>query len=520
MQEIVEIADETESSLEDPFIETTWYLLKKGIPVSMEKPEDGSDSEPKDKKLRDALVGILKADTEADKPKAIATVRAFQELLLLQADVLHHSEKEGWDEATLEVATKELEASPEYEAQTEVFHTVFYSWLKIYFPDKHYPSPKIKHEGALTATDFSIHTSQEMDIRRRAQCDGKTFNGWLMNDQAGAIVYEYKGAPHRVSLALSEDERAAGMAVNYLEKLIRSQDADAVLATEYILRVLAPPPHLPARYAGGWIDFDDVIKKIGWNPQTAKARREMHAQIWSFIKFGERAHIIGKRTGAKYQDGDGNEIDTTIHGAAWRVMKTETPDQPTLYAALETPVRAEIVVSKELTALLTSRYTAQYLMGGEILGAIPGGKPSGAWARVLGVALMSFWRRKPREHTAGTLKPTRRELLDHYAAKVAPYEEVLESGKPGRVIDYWCGAMQILADEGFIERSGEAAISAKTMRDALPRQNWQDAWLDEAVNIAPSAAMRAQIEERIKALPAPKPRDLKKKPRSQKRPKS
>ncbi len=372
-----------------------------------------------------------------------------------------------------------------------------------------------------TVTEFSFQTSQEFNALSLAQCDGKTFAGYMMNEQAGAIIHYRAGSPHQIRMELSEDERTAGLALGYLENLARAQDADAVLATAYILGVLAPPSHLPPRpYAGGWIDFDDVLSKIGWIPRNTKDRRELHGKIWNFVKFGERAQIIGKRTGAKYKDAEGNEIDTTIHGAAWRVMKTETPDPPALYAALETPVRAEIVVSKELTALISNPKTAQYFQCGEVLGAIPGGKPAGAWARVIGLALLSFWRRKPREYDAGILKPTRRELLSHYAAKIAPYDEILASDKPGRAIDYWHGALQILADEGFIARTGEAAITPKAMRDGLPRKNWQDLWLDQSINIEVGTKTKPAFEKVLKSQFALKPRDLKKKPRAKKPTKS
>lgn len=377
---------------------------------------------------------------------------------------------------------------------------------------------ELKEKGeSLTAREYSIHTSQEVDLWHRAQCNGKSFTGFQINAQAGAITFERKNASHQIRLSLTEDERAAGLAMTYLENLVRNQDADAVFATEYILRLLAPPPHLPARpYAGGWVDFDDVLKKIGWYPQTTIERREMHARIWEYVKFGERAHIIGKRTIPYIDPTTKKEIDTTIHGAAWRVMKTETPDQKNLYSALETPVRVEIVVSAELTALISNPRTAQYLQYGEILGAIPGGKPAGAWARVIGAALSSFWRRKPREHFAATIKPTRRELLDHFAAKIAPYEEVLASNDPGRAIVYWCAALQILADESFIERTGEAAINSKEMRASLPRKGWQALWLDQTVTIALGAKVKESFDGRVKALPARKPRDLKAKPRTQK----
>jgi hypothetical protein len=374
---------------------------------------------------------------------------------------------------------------------------------------------------AISAAEFSFHTSQEFNALSLAQCDGKTFTSYMMNEQAGAIIHERAGSPHRIRMELTDDERAAGLALGYLESLARAQDADAVLATAYILGVLAPPPHLPPRpYAGGWINFDDVLNKIGWIPRNTKDRRDLHGKIWNFVKFGERAQIIGKRSGAKYKDAEGNEIDTTIHGAAWRVMKTETPDPPALYAALETPVRAEIVVSKELTALISHPKTAQYFQCANVVSAIPGGKPAGAWARVIGLALMSFWRRKPREFAAGSLKPTRRELLSHFAAKIAPYDEILASDNPRRAIDYWHGALQILADEGFIERTGEAAITPKEMRDGLPRKNWQAGWLDQSINIEVGAKTKPAFEIVLNALPALKARDLKKKPRAKKKPKS
>lgn len=423
-----------------------------------------------------------------------------------------------WDvalQATAKYRPSALDKVEFYESRPQYTLREFVEWLQKLNERK---AREAKQKQPSNKSEvFAFHASQEMDLWHRAQCNGKTFTGYMVNIQAGAIVFERKNAPHQIRLALTEDERAAGLAMTYLENLVRNQDADAVLATAYILSVLAPPPHLPARlYAGGWIDFDDAIKKIGWYPQTTVERREMHARIWEYVKFGERAHIIGKRTIPYKDPTTDKEIDTTIHGAVWRVMKTETPDHLGLYEALEAPVRAEIVVSAELTALLTNPDTAQYFTGAEILGATPGAQPSGAWARVIGAALLSFWRRNPREQSAGLLKPTRRELLDHFAAKIAPYEEILAGNDPQRAIKYWCGALQLLADDGFIERIGEAAINAKQMRDGLPPKGWKDIWLDQIVNIEVGAKMKEAFTARVKALPALKPRDLKTKPRAAK----
>lgn len=409
-----------------------------------------------------------------------------------------------WDvalQATVKYRPSAFDRVEFHESRPQYTLREFIEWL-----DSKSTKTKPKSE---TSNEYSIQVSQEIDAIMRARCDGWNFAHYLQNDQARAIVYERPELPHSIRLALTADEADAGLSLAHLEKLIRAQDADGALTQQYIMRVLAPPSPLPPRaYAGGWIDFDDVIKQIGWEPQTTKQRREMHAKIWEFVRYGERAHIIGKRTGKYTNPTTGEEINTEIHGAAWRVLKTETPD-PSLYSAFDVPVRAEIILSKELTALITDPKTAQYLEMGEALGAIPGGKPSGAWARVIGMALMSFWRRKPRETLAATLNPTRRELLDHYAAKIAPYDEILESDKPGRVIEYWCGALGILADQEIIAREGEAKRTTKEVRAALPRQGWQDDWLNEAIDIWPGAGqMKSSIEGRAKALPASKPRNL------------
>jgi hypothetical protein len=363
---------------------------------------------------------------------------------------------------------------------------------------------------ARRSSEYPIRTSQEIDVLHRAQCAGATFTGYLKNEQAGAIFYEVEGLSHRLQFQLNE-----GNSLAYLEKLIRAQDADAAQAASYILGVLAPAHPLPSpALASGWIDFDDVIKKIGWEPRSTKERRAMHTRIWEFVQFGALAHLVGDRTTKYYAEG--TEIETELHCSIWQVHDKEIPKQRAKNAPIEAPVGVKIGVSSQLAELITSKHTAQYLEGAEILGAIPGGKPSGAWARSVGMGLASFWRRNPRESISGTLQPTRRELLNHYAAKVAPYEEILKSDKPGRAIEYWHAALQILADDEYIGRAGEVTISTKAMRADLPRQNWKDIWLDQAANIEPGETMKPRINGRAEALPPLKPRDLSK-PRAKRR---
>lgn len=364
-------------------------------------------------------------------------------------------------------------------------------------------SPEAPKVPAREAPDFFINTAPEMDALERAAADGKHGHNYTADEQMGTRRHQVPGSSHFVELSLSLEEQRAGLTTQALESLTSAQDADSALAFLYISHVLATPNSgIVQEFAGGKIDFDDVISKIGWDPRSSAERREMHRRIYEFITFGERAHVIGRRRGAYKDKHTGELIDTELRTPLWRVLTDETPAQKSLFPQEEVPIRVDLVLSREWTKLLTSPRTAQYLPMGERLGAIPGNKASGAWARIIGLALGSFWRRNPRESLEGSLKPTRRELLTRYPPKTGPVEELLASKNPRLAIDYWCGALAILVEKNLLQNSGEASIPVAEMRKQIPRQGWQEAWLDERVVLMPGLDMSEAVAGRAKVLPA------------------
>ncbi len=352
------------------------------------------------------------------------------------------------------------------------------------------------------SSDYFINTAPEMDALERAAADGKHGRHYSTSEQADARFHAIPGASHSVVLELTSAESVAGLTTETLEQLTREQDADAALAFLYIARLLAPPlPHSAPELGRGTVDFDDVLSKIGWDPRSTAERREMHRRIYQFILFGERAQVIGERRG-KYKDKHtGEVINTVIRSSPWRIHETETPEQKSLFAAHEVPVRVELVMSFEWTKLLSSPQTAQYLPLGEKLGAISGNKPSGAWARVIGLALASFWRRLPRESSDGSILPTRRELIERYPPKTGSIEDLLASKNPGFALNYWHSALQILADTGFLERTGEVLLTPENARAKMPRKDWAGDWINGCADLRPGPALRATMEGRTKALP-------------------
>lgn len=353
---------------------------------------------------------------------------------------------------------------------------------------------------SLETPEFPILTTQEMETLNRAAADGKHGQNYQNSEYLASRVHQVPGASHRVQLGIeSEDGFEA------IEQLTAQQDADSALAMLYIVHLLAPPATeqklVPLE---GEIDFDDVISKIGWTPRGTANREELRTRIYNVLRFGERAIVVGSRSNAYKDKMTGKVKDTQIEASLWRIHKVKRPKDATRDMSspppVEAPFKATIVISSAWVPLLTSPEMAQYLPLGEVLGKIPGAKPSGAWARVIGLSLASFWRRNPVAAFEGTIKPTRRELLERYPPKTGRVGEILESKDPRHAIDYWCGALAILVESGFLDASGEALMTAETMRESVGRQEWSEEWLDETIEVRPGARIVDVVRDRMNAL--------------------
>ncbi|RYZ88298.1 MAG: hypothetical protein EOP06_11205, partial [Proteobacteria bacterium] len=239
------------------------------------------------------------------------------------------------------------------------------------------------------SNNFPILTNQEMEALNRAAADGKHGLNYQSFEQTEKRIHQIPGQPHRVELQSGE------MGLETLEQLTNEQDADSALAMLYIVHQLAPPNSQGTPPGQVNVDFDDVIAKIGWTPRNSAHRVELQRRILRVLQFGERAVVVGERRGGYKDKETKKRRDTRIEASLWRIHAVERPKQGALFD--EVPVSAEIVISRQWWDLLTSPDMAQFLPFGEVLGAIPGSKPSGAWARVIGLSLASFWRRLPRE---------------------------------------------------------------------------------------------------------------------------
>jgi hypothetical protein len=388
--------------------------------------------------------------------------------------------------------------------------------MRFRFDPKKYPLPS-KFQ-LLKSSFYCVHTGQEFTALTQSAAHGKYGTNYNNDDQALERTHATPGSPFLTRFKVLDEEQEIG-GLELVNGLTDRMDADGALALMYVSNCLAPPAPLPPNaYAGGWVDLDDVAKKIGLTqPRDAVESEANRRKVWDYLRFGARAEVVGRRTKI-FKDSSGKEISTEISTALWSVVSKQRPIQPALADCDTVPVRVELVMSQEWANLITAAKTCQYIPLGEVIGAIPGGKPGGAWARVIGLTFMSLCRRKPVEMLAGTIQLTREELLSTIPAKLAPYRAVLDGTNPKRAITYWNSAMGLLVDAGVLAREGEAGNSNAGKlgrnRQQLPSRNWQEEWLKTPVLLVPGAKLEGPVQEcagnlppaRIRSLTAPKRR--------------
>jgi hypothetical protein len=360
-------------------------------------------------------------------------------------------------------------------------------------------NPRKKNQADADEDKFEVHTSPEADAIMRAAADGKTGKDWQSINEAGLRIHQPEGSRHRVQIDTSHGETLA-----VIEAASLANDADSIMVLLYISHQLLPTTPVPSNLTPrAEINLDDVISAIGWEPRSTQERAEMRRRVWRFIKFTSRARIIGDRSYKLKDKMTGKEVETYADAPAWMLGQRNRelpPVQASLFDDDEAPISVEIVATKMWTNVTSSPALAQFLPCGEVLGAIPGAKPSGAWARVIGVALTNFWRRHPQEAKSGGIQPTRRELLERYTPATGAVADLLNGPNPRYAIQYWVGALKILVECEFLEKAGEACLSYEELRDALPRQDWGSAWLNGAVDLKPGPGLLRSLDDRTKVL--------------------
>jgi len=200
--------------------------------------------------------------------------------------------------------------------------------------------------------------------------------------------------------------------------------------------------------------------------------------------------VIGERPG-KYRDPLTKKmLDLQSRDPLIRIVGSRFPMKDGVQDNSQPPIEFSIVAGQWVERFRNNPAVLTYFGDIQKIAAIPAGHTPGAWAHGIGPALRQRWREsasrmKVTHHgddnrvVARREKPfTRRELFNTFRPIPDVYD-ILASANPGRAKKNWDEMVKHLKDAHVIKYYKEMA--------PLPEkeQGWQDAWLDQPLDIRP-----------------------------------
>jgi hypothetical protein len=248
------------------------------------------------------------------------------------------------------------------------------------------------------------------------------------------------------------------------------------------------------------VETNDLIRGVGWSPRSTAERREMRRKIWTWLTCFANMAMIGARPG-KFRDPNNKKkiLDLRSKDPLIAITGTREPIQQTLDGS-EAPTEVSFVAGEWLTRFRGNRQVLQDLGNARKIASIPGGKPSGAWARAYAMVLLQAWREKAAKASVSIQGDenrlvvklptiTRKEL--HAQCPQKPYlQDILEGNNPERAIEYDREAWILLKRAGII-----ATVSKELDFKRKSRQGWKADFIGEEISVLPGREIAEQIAE-------------------------
>jgi hypothetical protein len=287
-----------------------------------------------------------------------------------------------------------------------------------------------------------------------------------------------------------------------LENLLKTFTVSTVLLLHNIVAWVAEEGRATA-------EIDTLIKLLGWSPRSVKERQEMRRRIWAWMLAFDALEVHGKRPG-QYRDRLTRKvIDLTSKDPLIVITGTRYADnQQMSLDHSEIPLEISWVAGEWLEQHRHDKRIVTYYGNIKKLTGIPAGKPSGAWAQSIGLALNQRWREMASDadiksdgngqHKTARFSRhfTRFELLDMFqvASPIPSVQDILNSTNPNRAIKYWDEAIATLQDIGVIGKKRECYNQVDPM--GVKREGWQTFWLyNQRLDIRPNPEGTEQINE-------------------------
>jgi hypothetical protein len=313
-----------------------------------------------------------------------------------------------------------------------------------------------------------------------ALTDGPTGRNWSELPQALGIVHALAGSKFRTELVGSAMTEWFGSPATPPELLgeLRKAGLPAALLLHVCIGLTLEQPGLVE------VNMDDLIRAVGWTPRSARERAAMRRRVWRWLTIYAAARVMGERPRRQpYVDPMTGETRRLIsRDSLLLVGGVELDVQQLALDGSEPPVTVTLSAGAFPGRYRGNHRVLTYFGNVRALAAIPAGKPSGAWAQAIGLALNQHWREHASYVDAGGagLPPlARRALLDTFPPSPTVHE-VLAGPHPKRAREYFAQAIALLREHGVLGHCAEPAPIAD-------RKGWTDRWLAQLVDARPTA---------------------------------
>lgn len=256
---------------------------------------------------------------------------------------------------------------------------------------------------------------------------------------------------------------------------------------------------------GRYVRFhiDDFVEALGLPCRTAQQRQDSRRYAYLLLRCYDNLIVCGVRRGV-YRDRRSNDrLSLYCESALVRIMETRFHVQQT-FDGSEIPLQVTLAIGPWAEPFLGDRRVLTTLGNIRRLEAIPTGKPAGALAQRLGLALHQLWReaasravigRTGEEHrpTFRWRHVTRKELCELFPGP-PDLEEILAGEHPHRAIEYWNQAIRIL-------KEAPPVIGYYAEVDPPPQikrgvGGWQEFWYSEQrLDIRPAPDLVESLAE-------------------------
>ena len=252
---------------------------------------------------------------------------------------------------------------------------------------------------------------------------------------------------------------------------------------------------LAVEYERPTLELDEFIKLLGMNPRSSREREEQRSTLWECLQIFAQTSAVGEIRG-HFRGSDGKKIARIEHSPIIAITGRQYPQTMRLDKS-EPPLAVSYTLGDQLYRHRGNRKLLAHLGDLRQLAAIPSGKPAGQWARSIGLALLQIWREDAQNARFKTVgeddhvsvqfrRVSRREVFRRVTPNPNPLE-ILSGDHPSRARDYWEGALALLHDAQFLQQVG-------AVKSDLPRKAWQEAWLDQDLDLRPHRENYAAIE--------------------------